>query len=130
MSVPSSGPHALASRLRKALAGWILIAAGLTVLGLGAVLGAQAGQVREISPATAQEWRQYARDVERGSRSPSGVTTRLLTETAIAQHAHARSAVDLLRFLGGGVALLGLILAVDLVRFRARHTSKGDSLVG
>ena len=130
MSVPSSGPHALASRLRKALAGWILIAAGLTVLGLGAVLGAQAGQVREISPATAQEWRQYARDVERGSRSPSGVTTRLLTETAIAQHAHARSAVDLLRFLGGGVALLGLILAVDLVRFRARHTGKGDSLVG
>jgi len=130
VSVPSSGPHALASRLRKALAGWILIAAGLTVLGLGAVLGAQAGQVREISPATAQEWRQYARDVERGSRSPSGVTTRLLTETAIAQHAHARSAVDLLRFLGGGVALLGLILAVDLVRFRARHTSKGDSLVG
>jgi hypothetical protein len=130
VSVPSSGEPALDSRLRKALAGWILIAAGLTVLGLGAVLGARAGQVREISPATAQEWRQYARDVERGTRTPSGAITRLLTETAIAQHAHARTAVDLLRFLGGGVALLGLILAVDLVRFRARHTSKGDPPVG
>ena len=108
----------------------ILIAIGLTVLGLGAVLGAQAGQVREISPATAQEWRQYAREVQQGSRSPSSATTWMLTETAIAQHTHARSAVDLLRFLGGGVALLGLILAVDLVRFRARHTGKGDSPVG
>ena len=130
MSVPSSGAPALASRLRKELAGWILIAIGLTVLGLGAVLGAQAGQVREISPATAQEWRQYAKEVQQGSRSPSVATTWMLTETAIAQHDHARSAVDLLRFLGSGVALLGLILAVDLVRFRARHTGKGDSPVG
>ena len=130
MSVPSSGEPALASRLRKELAGWILIAIGLTVLGLGAVLGSQAGQVREISPATAQEWRQYAKEVQQGSRSPSVATTWMLTETAIAQHDHARSAVDLLRFLGGGVAILGLILAVDLVRFRARHTGKGDSPVG
>ena len=130
MSVPSSGETVPASRLRKALAGWILTATGLTVLGLGAVLGAQAGQVREISPATAQEWRQYAKEVQQGSRSPSVATTWMLTETAIAQHDHARSAVDLLRFLGGGVALLGLILAVDLVRFRARHTGKGDSPVG
>ena len=129
MSAPASAAPAFASRLRKALAGWILIAAGLTFLGLGAVLGAQAGQVREISRATAQEWRQYAREVEQGTRTPSGTTTRLLTETAIAQHAHARSAVDLLLFLGGGVALLGLILAVDLIRFRARHTSRADSAV-
>jgi hypothetical protein len=99
------------------------------VLGLGAVLGAQNGQVWEISPATAQEWRQYARDVEQGTRTPSGATTRMLTETAIAQHEHARSAVELLRFLGIGVALLGLILAVDLIRFRARHTG-GDSPAG
>jgi hypothetical protein len=118
------------SRLRKALAGWILIAVGLTVLGLGAVVGAQGGQVREISAATAQQWRQYASEVEQGTRTPSGATTRLLTETAIAQHAHARSAVDLLRFLGGGVALLGLVLAVDLVRFRARHTTGVDSPAG
>jgi hypothetical protein len=126
VSVPTAAGPTLAPRLRKALAGWILIAVGLTVLGLGAVLGAQSGQVRELSPATAQEWRQYAREVEQGTRTPSGATTRLLTETAIAQHAHARSAVDLLRFLGIGVALLGLILAVDLIRFRARHTG-GDS---
>jgi hypothetical protein len=129
VSVPTTEAPALARRLRKALAGWILIAVGLTVLGLGAVLGAQGGQVREISSATAQEWRRYAREVEQGTRTPSGVTTRLLTETAIAQHAHARSAVDLLRFLGIGVALLGLILAVDLIRFRARHTG-GNSPAG
>jgi hypothetical protein len=129
VSVPAAAPSALAPRLRKVLAGWILIAVGLTVLGLGAVLGAQRGQVREISPATAQEWRQYAKEVQQGTRTPSGATTWMLTEIAIAQHAHARSAVDLLRFLGIGVALLGLILAVDLIRFRARHTG-GDSPAG
>jgi hypothetical protein len=130
VSVPTAASPAPGPRLRKALAGWILIAVGLTVLGLGAVVGAQAGQVREISPATAQEWRQYATEVEQGTRTPSGLTTRLLTETAIAQHAHARSAVDLLRLLGVGVALLGLLLAVDLIRFRARHTSGGDVPAG
>ena len=68
--------------------------------------------------------------MERGTRTPSGLTTRLLTETAIAQHAHARSAVDLLRLLGAGVALLGLLLAVDLIRFRARHTGGGGTPAG
>jgi hypothetical protein len=129
VSVPTSAARALAPRLRTALAGWIFIAAGLTVLGLGAVLGAQGGQGQEISPATAQEWRQYAKDVQQGTRTPSSATTWMLTEIAIAQHAHARSAVDLLRFLGIGVALLGLILAVDLIRFRARHTG-GDPPAG
>jgi hypothetical protein len=94
------------------------------------VVGAQAGLGRAISPATVQEWRQYARDVEGGVRVPSAATTRLLTETAIAQHAHARSAVDLLRLLGIGVALLGLVLAVDLLRFRARHTGGTDTTAG
>ena len=73
-------------------------------------------------PGTIQEWRRYARDVEQGIRTPSGATTRLLTETAIAQQAHARSAIDLLRLMGAGVALLGICLAVDLIRYRARHT--------
>lgn len=125
MTAATAAPPGASSRLRKALMGWIVIAVGLTALGVGAMLGAQAGQVREIAPATAQEWRQYASEVEQGTRTPSGATTRLLTETAIAQQAHARTAVDLLRFLGAGVALLGLILAVDLVRFRVRHTGPG-----
>jgi hypothetical protein len=129
VTTPATAAPAFGTRLRKALAGWILIAVGLTVLGLGAVLGARGGQVREISPATTQEWRRYARDVQQGTRTPSVATTWMLTEIAIDQHAHARSAVDLLRFLGIGVALLGLILAVDLIRFRARYTG-GDSPAG
>ncbi len=131
MSAPTAAAPAAAAlgpRLRKALAGWILLAAGLTVLGLGAILGARGGEAREISPATVQEWRRYASDVERGARTPSALTTRLLTETAISQHAHARSAVELLQFLGGGVALLGLLLAVDLIRFRTRHTEADPQL--
>lgn len=117
-------------RVRKALTGWTIIAGALTVLGIGAVFGARAGQVRGISPAIEQEWRQYASDVERGVRTPSAAMTRLLTETAIAQHAHARSAVDLLRLLGAGVAILGLVLAVDLLRFRARHAVGTDTTAG
>ena len=127
MTGPSSVAPSLTGRLRKMLTGWILIAGALTLLGLGAVLGAQAGRVGEVSPATAREWRQYATDVERGTRTPSAATTRLLTETAIAQNAHASTAVDLLLFLGVGVALLGVILVADLIRFRGRHTGAGSA---
>jgi hypothetical protein len=124
---PAGGDATLGSRLRKALLGWIVIAGGLTLVGLGAFAGARAGQAGEISRATQREWLQYASEVEQGLRRPSGQTTRLLTEAAIAQHAHARAAVDLLQFLGAGVALLGLILALDLIRFRRRHTTGVDS---
>lgn len=109
--------------MRRAMTGWIIIAVGFVGLGIGAIVGAQTGQVRELPPGTIQQWRQYAGDVERGTRAPSGATTRLLTETAIAQQAHARSAVDLLRLVGAGVALLGIILVVDLVRYRAKHAT-------
>lgn len=107
--------------MRRAMTGWIIVALGFVGLGLGAVVGAQTAQVRELPAGTIQEWRQYAREVEQGTRTPSGATTRLLTETAIAQQAHARSAVDLLRLVGAGVALLGVFLAVDLIRYRSRH---------
>jgi len=107
--------------MRRTLTGWIIVAVGFIVLGLGAVVGAQTAQVRELPDGTIQEWLRYASDVEEGTRTPSGATTRLLTETAIAQQAHARSALDLLRLVGAGVALLGIFLAVDLIRFRARH---------
>jgi len=36
-----------------------------------------------------EEWRRYATEVERGTRTPSPATTRMLTETAIAQHEYA-----------------------------------------
>jgi hypothetical protein len=106
------------------MTGWIIVAVGFVGLGLGAVVGAESAQVRELPPGTIQGWRQYAIEVERGTRTPSGANTRLLTETAIAQQAHARSAVDLLRLVGAGVTLLGIFLAVDLIRFRARHASE------
>lgn len=109
--------------MRRAMTGWIIVAVGFVGLGLGAVIGAQTAQIRELPPGTIQEWRQYASDVEQGTRTPSGITTRMLTETAIAQQAHARAAVDLLRFVGAGVALLGVFLAVDLIRYRAKHVS-------
>ncbi len=113
--------------MRRAITGWIVVAVGFVGLGLGAVAGGQMAQVRELPAGTIQAWRQYASEVERGVRTPSGVTTRLLTETAIAQQAHARSAVDLLRFVGAGVALLGVFLAIDLIRYRAKHTAASNA---
>ncbi|HWB39948.1 MAG TPA: hypothetical protein VG500_01755 [Gemmatimonadales bacterium] len=111
-------------QVRRAMTGWIVVAVLLVALGAGAILGAQRGRVRELPPGTIQQWREYARDVEQGARTPSGATTKLLTETAIAQQAHARAAIDLLRLVGAGVALLGIFLAVDLIRFRAKHASE------
>lgn len=113
--------------MRRALTGWIVVAMGFFALGLGAVVGAQTAQVRELPPGTIEQWRRYASEVEQGMRTPSGATTRLLTETAIAQQAHARSAIGLLRLVGAGVALLGLFLVVDLIRYRARHTTQSPS---
>jgi hypothetical protein len=110
--------------MRRVLTGWIIVAMGFVGLGLGAVIGAQTAQVREPPAGTIQEWRRYASEVERGTRTPSSTTTRLLTETAIAQQAHARSAIDLLRVVGAGVALLGVFLAIDMIRYRAKHASE------
>ncbi len=106
--------------MRRALTGWIVVAVLFTALGLGAVVGAQLARARDLPPSMIGDWRRYASDVEQGKRTPSAPTVRMLTETAIAQHAHASSAIDLLRLLGGGVALLGIFLVVDLIRHRAR----------
>jgi hypothetical protein len=107
--------------MRKALTGWIVVAASLVVLGTGTFVRAQATRGLEVPPGMVEEWRKYATEVERGTRTPLPVTTRMLTETAIAQSAYAAAAMDLLRLVGGGVALLGLLLTLDLVRVRARQ---------
>jgi hypothetical protein len=107
--------------MRKTLTGWIVIAAILTALGAGTFAKTLATRGLEVPPQMVEEWRKYAGDVERGTRTPLPVTTRMLTETAIAQSAYASSAMGLLRVVGGGVALLGLLLTLDLLRIRARQ---------
>jgi hypothetical protein len=110
--------------MHRTLTAWIVVALLFTALGLGAVVGARQARARDLPPAMIGEWRRYAEDVAQGKRTASAPTIRLLTESAIAQHAHANAAIDLLRLLGGGVALLGIFLAVDLIRFRARHAKE------
>lgn len=107
--------------MRQVLTGWLLVSGCLVALGLGAVVGAETTRRATIPAATIAQWRQYATEVERGTRTPSPVTTRMLTETAIAQHEYAAAAGQLLRVLGAGVALVGLFLVVDLARHRARE---------
>ena len=114
--------------MRQAMVGWIVIAGCLALIGIGTVLGAQTMRGREVSVATIEHWRRYSAEVERGARAPSAATTKILTETAIAQNAYATSAVRLLRFMGAVVALLGLLLGTDLVRHRLRQTEAPQPL--
>lgn len=114
--------------MRQAMMGWIVITGCLVLIGIGTVLGAQAMRGREVPGATIEEWRQYAAEAEDGTRTPSAAMTKMLTETAIAQNAYASSAVQLLRFMGAGVALLGVLLGVDLVRHRRRQTDAPQPL--
>jgi hypothetical protein len=110
--------------LRRALTGWLLVAACLVILGLGAAVAAGTTRGATVPPATITEWRRYAAEVERGTRTPSPATTRMLTETAIAQHEYATLAQRLLRFVGASIALLGLFLLVDLARYRSRYAPR------
>ena len=106
--------------MRRVLNGWLLIASCLVVLGAGAFIGALATRGATLPAATIEQWRQYATEVEQGGRTPSPATTRMLTETAIAQHRYATAAQELLRFVSGSIALVGLFLVIDIARLRAR----------
>jgi hypothetical protein len=112
--------------MRQAVTGWLFFAGCLVLLGAGVIAGVHLTGHRELPPEMFKDWRQYASEVEQGTRTPSAVTTRMLTETAIAQHAYAKSATQLLRFTGVGIAILGLLLGVDLIRYRARHSRETD----
>jgi hypothetical protein len=74
----------------------------------------------EVPAEVVASWREYANQVMEGRRTPLPATTQLLTETAIAQNAFAASAVQLLRVMGLGIAIMGLLLLLDLLRQRAR----------
>ena len=113
--------------MRRVLNGWLLVAGCLVVIGLAAVFAAQSTRGATVRPEVIKEWRRYASEVERGTRTASPATTRMLTETAIAQHEYATAAQQLLRFLGAGVALVALFLVADLARHRAREGREGPA---
>jgi hypothetical protein len=116
--------------MRQAVTGWIVVAGCLMLLGIGTVLETRSFSKDEYSAGTIEQWRQYATEVQQGTRKPSAINLRLLTEAAIAQNEYASSATQLLRLVGAGIAILGFLLAIDLVRYRVRHTApperKGD----
>jgi hypothetical protein len=107
--------------MRRAMVGWIVLAGCFVLLGAGTVIGARTMRGNEVSAARIAEWRHYAEEVERGTRTPSPALTRLLTEAAITQNGYASAAMDLVRFVGSGVFILGLLLGLDLLRYRMRH---------
>jgi hypothetical protein len=107
--------------MRRAMVGWIVIAGCLVLLGAGTMIGVRSLRGYEVPAATVAQWRQYTAEVERGARPPSADLTRLLTEAAITQNRYASAAVDLVRFVGAGVFILGLLLGLDLVRYRMKH---------
>lgn len=109
--------------MRQAVTGWIVVAGCLMLLGIGTVFETRSFSKDEYSAGTIQQWRQYATEVQHGTRIPSAIHFRLLTDAAIAQNEYASSATELLRLVGAGVAILGFLLAIDLVRYRARHTA-------
>jgi hypothetical protein len=113
--------------MRRVVTGWLIVAVCMVLLGLGAFFGAGMTRGTEVPEATLREWREYAAEVERGARTPSPATTRMLTETAIAQHNYSRAAGDLLRFVGAGLTIVSLLLAIDLARYRARHLPPGPT---
>ena len=85
------------------------------------MIGIRTMRRHEVPAAIITQWRQYAADVDPGTRTPSPALTRLLTEEAISQNRYASAAVDLVRFVGGGVFILGLLLGLDLLRYRMKH---------
>jgi hypothetical protein len=109
--------------VRQAINGWLVIAGCLVLLGSGAFIQTQMPHYVVVPAGMIKEWRHYATEVEQGKRTPSAKTTRMLTETAIGQNEYATSSVQLLRLVSASAALLGLVLMIDLARYRARHTS-------
>jgi hypothetical protein len=106
--------------MRQAVNGWLLVSAILVVLGIGAVISTRVIPGTTIPEGMMADWRRYATEVEKQKRTPSPITTRMLTETAIAQYESARAAQEALQIVGIGVTLVGLFLVVDLARYRAR----------
>lgn len=106
--------------MRQAVNGWLLISAILVVLGIWAIISTRVIPGTTLPDGMIADWRRYATEVEQQKRTPSPITTRMLTETAIAQHQYARAAEQMLRIVGIGVTLVGVFLVVDLARFRAR----------
>ena len=76
--------------MRQAVNGWLLVSAILVVLGIGAVISTRVIPGTTIPEGMMADWRRYATEVEKQKRTPSPITTRMLTETGIAQYESAR----------------------------------------
>ena len=102
--------------MRKTLTGWLVLTLCFVLLGVGTVVGGRISRRDALDQATITKWRQYAAEVEQGKRTASSMQVNALTELAISQNDYADSAMQLLQLLGGGVAVLGLVLGVDVWR--------------
>ena len=80
--------------MRQAVNGWLVVSAILVVLGIGAVISTRVIPGTTIPEGMMADWRRYATEVEKQKRTPSPITTRMLTETAIAQYESARAAQE------------------------------------
>ena len=106
--------------MRKTLTGWLVLAFCFVLLGAGTVVGARISRRAALDQGTIAKWRQYSAEVEQGKQAASPMQVNALTELAISQNDYASSAMDLLQFLGGGVAVLGLVLGADMWRHMKR----------
>ncbi|HET9603988.1 MAG TPA: hypothetical protein VFO96_06820 [Gemmatimonadales bacterium] len=112
--------------MRKTLTGWLVLTLCFVLLGVGTAIGARISRRDALDQATITKWRHYAAEVEQGKRTASPMQVTALTELAISQNAYAASAMQLLELLGGGVAVLGLVLGGGCVEEReARDKRRG-----
>ena len=106
--------------MRQAVNGWLLVSAILVVLGIGAVISTRVIPGTTIPEGMMADWRRYATEVEKQKRTPSPITTRMLTETAIAQYEPRGPRRKRSTSSASGSPWWDCFLVVDLARYRAR----------
>ena len=106
--------------MRQAVNGWLVVSVILVVLGIAAVVSTRVIPGTTLPDSMIADWRQYATEVEHHKRTPSPITTRMLTETAISQHEYARAAEPWHATLHAGLTLAFAAWAQRLGRSSAQ----------